>query len=84
MRGSYVRVEHVRRTIRYEMEAPVEAKEMGIALSWVRQEFKRLNGREPDCDNDYWLEPMDEAVAFVFQVDERRVTVKEEGTDGTT
>ena len=72
MRGTWTRVEHVVRTIRYEMEAPVHAKEMGIALTWVRQEFVRLNGRQPEFDNDYWLEPMDEAVAFVFCAEERK------------
>jgi len=71
MRGSWQRVEHVVRTIRYEMEAPVQVPELAIALNWVQQEFKRLNGREPTYDNDYWLEPMDEAVAFVFKVEER-------------
>lgn len=71
MRGSFKRVEHVVRTIRCEMEAPVEVKEMEIALTWVRQEFVRRNGREPNCDNDFWLEPMDEAVAFVFKVEEQ-------------
>ena len=71
MRGSFQRVEHVRRTIRYEMEAPVQAKEVGIATAWVSSEFERLNGRPIQYDDDYWLEPMDEAVAFVFVVDER-------------
>lgn len=81
MRGNSRRVEVVKRTIRYELDAPVEAKELGIALHWVRQEFERLNGRTPECDNDYWLEPMDEAIAFVFEVTEEKEETATERAD---
>jgi hypothetical protein len=64
----YRRVEVVRTTVRYEFDAPMSAKTVGIALAWVAQEFKKLNGRPLEFDDDYWLEPMDDAVAFVFAV----------------
>lgn len=79
MNGSWRRVEHTRRTIRFEVESPVEVKTVGVVVRWVEQEFERLNGRVPDCDNDWWLEPMDEHVAFVFTVEERN---EGEITDG--
>lgn len=68
---TYRRVEVVRRTIRYEFETPVSAKTVALGAIWVQQEFQKLNGREPEYDNDWWLEPMDEAVAFCFAVEDK-------------
>ena len=66
---TYRRVEAVRRTIRYELPAPVDMKAVGAAINLVDQEFEKLNGREAVYDSDWWIEPMDEAVAFVFAVE---------------
>lgn len=67
MKG-YRWVEETTKRVRLEFEAPVELKEIGIAFTWIHQKFEELNGRPPTHDNDYWLEPTDEGVAFVFEV----------------
>jgi hypothetical protein len=72
------RAEEHKRTVRFEFEAPVDAKVLGFALHLVATEFKALNGREATYDNDYWLEPTDEGVAFVFEVVDRISDDKEE------
>ncbi len=66
---TYRRVETVRRTIRFELPAPVDMKAVGAAINLVDQEFERVNSRETKYDNDWWIEPMDAAVAFVFAVE---------------
>lgn len=50
-------------------DGPIEAKEVGIALSWIGNRFEETNGRPISNDNDFWLEPLDEGVAFVFRVE---------------
>lgn len=69
---TYRKVETVKRTIRYEFEAPVDMKTLGLACTWVAQHFERVHGRMPTYDNDYWLEPTDEGIAFCFTAEERR------------
>jgi len=66
---TYRRVEAVRRTIRYELPAPVDMKAVGLAITWLEQEFEEANGRKPSYDNDWWIEPMDGDVAFCFAVE---------------
>lgn len=65
-------VEETTRRIRLEFTAPVEAKECSIAFTWIHQKFEEVNGGPPSSDNDYWLEPTDEGVAFVFEVRDRK------------
>lgn len=76
---TYRRIEALRRTVRYEFEAPVDAKTIGLALTEVETELERLNYRRPDRDNDYWVEPTDEGIAFVFEC-ETTATQLTEGT----
>ena len=59
-------IEVTKRTMRFEFEAPVDLKTMGIACSMVASAFEKRNGRLPSYDNDYWVEPMDEGIAFCF------------------
>lgn len=66
---TYRRVETVLRTIRFEFPAPVDAKAVGLAITWLEQEFEKVNGRKTSYDNDWWIEPMDDAVAFCFTVE---------------
>lgn len=68
---TFSRVEVTRRTIRYEFSAPVEYKAVGVAIAWLTQEFETINGRKPEFDNDWWLEPMDDGIAFCFAAESR-------------
>jgi hypothetical protein len=59
-------IEVTKRTIRFEFASPVDLKTLGVACTLVGQEFEKRNGRMPSHDDDYWLEPMDEGIAFCF------------------
>lgn len=65
---TYRRVEVTTRRIRYEFEAPVTAKTVATGAAWVQNDFEKLNGRPAQYDNDWWIEPTDDGVAFVFDV----------------
>jgi hypothetical protein len=69
---TYRRTEVVQKTIRYEYDAPVDAKTLRIALAVLQREFKEVKGREVEYDDDYWVEPTDDGIAVVFQVEERK------------
>ena len=64
------RIEITKRLIRHEYGTPLERKDLHNAITWIGQQFERYNGRAPEYDNDYWIESMDEGIAFVFEVDE--------------
>jgi len=77
---TYRRVVSVRTTVRFELTAPVSAKDLSTILSTLQQEFMVKNGRSLKFDNDYWLEPTDEGVAFCYLV-ERSVAEEKQSDD---
>jgi hypothetical protein len=53
----------------------IEAKELGILLTRGRNAFETVHGRQPEWDNDYWLEWGDETIAFCFAEPDQEVGV---------
>lgn len=53
-------------TIRLETPGKVDRKHLSYVLALLEQEFANANARRPEYDNDWWLEPTDEGIAFCF------------------
>jgi hypothetical protein len=79
---TYRRVVAVCTTVRYELKAPVSGKDLSGILSTLAQEYNVKNGRTLKYDNDYWLEPTDDGVAFCFLIEEVKSDDEEEDSEG--
>lgn len=66
---TYRKTERSQKTVRFEVDGPVDRKTMRVMTATVEQEFAKRNGRAASYDNDWWIEPNDAGVVFVFIVE---------------
>lgn len=57
-----------KKTYRLITTGPVCLKDHGFVWGILLKKFKELNGRDPSRDNDVWLEPYNEGIAYCFEV----------------
>lgn len=69
------RVVHTTTIIRHEMDGPpgqgIDRKHWGFLFNTFLADFTRVKGREPEWDNDWWVEPTDDGVAICYKHDKK-------------
>jgi hypothetical protein len=56
------------KTWRIITTGPMSMKNHSFVWNMTMKKFQELNGREPSSDDDVWIEPHDDGIAYCFLV----------------